>query len=67
MNAIIKKFSLIGTLFNHKKNNFEYQSERLTQLKNSLNTENNMRVYYNNVVGCFNTTIDKVKTTHGTK
>lgn len=67
MSTIIKKLSFLGVLFKNNNNDFEYQSEQLTQLKNSLDPENNMRVYYHNVVGYFNTTIDKVKNTNGVK
>lgn len=67
MSALIKKLSILGILFKNNNDAFEYQSERLTQLKNSLDAEKNMRIYYHNVVGYFNTTIDKVKNTHGIK
>ena len=65
---MIKRLGIFNFLFkDNYTDNFEYHSERLSQLKNSLDPEHNMRVYYNNVVGYFNGTIDKVKSTNGIK
>lgn len=68
MEALIKKIGLLGWLFGTGDYVREVEdSQRLNQLKASLDPENNMRIYYSNVSGYFNSTIDKVKKDCGIK
>ena len=65
MGKLIKQLSLLSSFFGMSHVVDDEDSPRLKQLKASLNPENNMRVYYQNIVGYFNSTTEKVKKERG--